>query len=47
MMGSSAGFQGAGSENGTDITRLSRIWTSQTDAAEAEMDQDCEDRFDI
>ena len=47
MIGSSAGFQGAGSGNGIDIARFSRriLWTFQTDVAE--VDRNCEDRLDV
>lgn len=48
MMGSSAGFQGAGSGNGINIARLSRrmLWTFQMAVPEVETDREPEDGLD-
>lgn len=49
MMGSPAGFQGAGSGNGTDTARSSRriLWTFQTAVMEIGRDRDQEDGLDF
>jgi len=49
MMGSSAGFQGAGSGNGIDIARFSSriLWSFQTAVPEVEMDRASENGLEV